>query len=402
MDQTIQNKDQIFAQTSEACSSMINNIRQLRLSVLDLFSTLADNGPDPRRCHHPPQESIFSNKLYHQQTMANIVTSHKLCSASIPPWRVQKQQETQHQIDLLQYVNQMISTMTNLIRNLDQDAMILGQNGTIINPGESIHLGMEGSQDKHNLYVDLCQSYKTLSKLTDYSKDCHRLLLQQSLKRVHKRVEILPPGLNHPQSQASREARVDYAVTTFSPYAQKVSLSKSIIIKVLENCVKNNKCIEACYTQPLGQSMGVIQIGVNRVIKGIIVMRGFMIDNVIAKAYHESFARKKATSNKSPAPYFAEISGIPFVDPDDDIDLWSESKYSVFRKLTHHADAAILHFQYPTYPEIAVSTFLNWFSAHADLFAATCSRCNTRLRKFIPPICRDYGPGFSPHHDHCR
>ena len=45
-------------------------------------------------------------------------------------------------------------------------------------------------------------------------------------------------------------------------------------------------------------------------------------------------------------------------DPLDDIDLWSESKYAVFRKLTHHANAAVLHFQYPTYPEIAVRSFL--------------------------------------------
>lgn len=384
---------------------MINNVRQLRLSVLDLFSTLADNGPDPRRSQPLPQDNVFNsnNKLYHQQALSSIITSHSLCSASTPPLRIQKQQDHQQQIDLLQYVNHMISSITNSIRNLDQDIVILAQNSGLISPGESIHLGMEGSQDKHNLYVDLCQSYKTLSKLTDYSKDCHRLLLQQSLKRVHKRIEVSASSHHHPHSQASREGRVDYAVTTFSPYAQKLNVSKSVILKVLENCFKNNKCVEACYTQPLGQSMGVIQIGVNRVIKGIIVMRGIMIDNVIAKAYHESFVMKKSSSNKSPAPFFVEnAGGSPFVDADDDIDLWSDSKYSVFKKLTHHANAAILHFQYPTYPEIAVSTFLNWFSAHADLFAATCSRCNTRLRKFMPPICRDYGPGFLPHHDYCR
>lgn len=47
-------------------------------------------------------------------------------------------------------------------------------------------------------------------------------------------------------------------------------------------------------------------------------------------------------------------------------------------------------------------TFQSWFNSYSDLFAATCSRCNSRLRKFMPPICRDFSAGFCPHHDSCK
>lgn len=121
--------------------------------------------------------------------------------------------------------------------------------------------------------------------------------------------------------------------------------------------------MDGTYSQPFGVSTGVLQISVNRVLKAILLMRGIVIDAVIVKAYHESFAaiRPSRGGVYDPTGELSSTSsdGNHFVDPDnDDIDLWSESKYNVFRRLTHHANAAVLHFQYPTYPEIAVKSFL--------------------------------------------
>lgn len=121
--------------------------------------------------------------------------------------------------------------------------------------------------------------------------------------------------------------------------------------------------MEGVYSQPFGVSTGVFQVSVNRVLKAILVMRGIVIDAVIVKAYHESFATKASRAGSSASLVAAAsepqlIGGSQFVDRDDDIDLWSESKYNVFRRLTHHANAAVLHFQYPAYPDIAVRSFL--------------------------------------------
>lgn len=371
-------KKQLIAQTSDACSNMIVGVRQLRLSVLDLFNTLADTGVDPDRSHSLSQDVTnntagvgisATNKLYHQQTIANLANSHSLCTASPPPLRVQKQLEHQQQSDLIQYVSQMISSITTIFRGLDQDIAILLQNISLINTGESVHLAMDSSLDKHNLYMDLCSSYKTYAKLNDYSASCHALLHQQSLKRVHKRVENAPSSVaggghhhhSHHHNQARGDSRNESVVATFNPYIYKICLSKQSVTQTLETCLKLCEFMEGTYSQPFGLSTGVFQISVNRVMKAILVMRGIVIDAVIVKAYHESFASKAGGSLACLMGESESVGGgggNQFVDPDDDIDLWSESKYNVFRRLTHHANAAVLHFQYPTYPEIAVRSFL--------------------------------------------
>lgn len=375
-------KKQIIKQTSEACADMITNIRQLRISVLDLFTKLADNGPDLSKYHQlqQHQDNLLlngdrSSMLYNQQIISNLTSSHQLCTSSLPPYNIQKKQEQQQQSDLIQYVQQMISSIATTVRNLDQDIILLMQNypppNQAISTGESTHLGMDGSLEKHGLYKELCESYKTFGKLHDYAASCHALLLQQSLKRVHKRYDnpgtsIAGSGGGASSSQGglvgSRDhqhhrSTADSIVATFNPYNHKICLSRT---SVLEACLKMCDFMEGTYSQPFGISTGVLQLTVNRVLKAILVMRGIMIDAVIVKAYHESFAMKASSKGAGGVIPAASLAGLdkPFVEADDDIDLWSESKYSVFRKLTHHANAAVLHFQYPTYPEIAVRSFL--------------------------------------------
>lgn len=375
-------KKKMMDQTSEACGNMIIGIRQLRLSVLDLFTTLADNGPDPQknvaRSENPFSSNTASanNKLYHQKILSNLATSHQLCTSSLPPYNIKKQQEQQQHSDLIHYVNQTISTITATLRTLDQDIVILMQNSHLISPGESVHLGLDGSPDKHIPYMDLCQSYKTYSKLNDYATSCHAYLIQQSLKRVHKRFDQASSssqnsfsGQASRDSSASSSSRADSIVATFNPYIYKICLSRNAVTNLLDTCLKYSEFMDGVYSQPFGVSTGIFQVSVNRVLKAILVMRGIVIDAVIVKAYHESFALKSASKPSNPAALtssFDELfdqhhtSNAPshFVDPEDDIDLWSESRYLVFRKLTHHANAAVLHFQYPTYPEIAVRSFL--------------------------------------------
>lgn len=421
-------------QTSEACSNMIVNIRQLRLSVLDLFNTLADGGVSPDRLEHIQQGTnnphhTSNNHLshhnhshhhphhhhhhqYHQYPYANqshndsenspsMESSHVLCSSSVSSPAVQRQLEQRQQTDLIQYVNQMISSIGGTIRNLDHDVTTLINNKALMNTGESVHLGLDGSLEKHNLYMDLCLTYKNYAKLHDYSMSCFALLHQQSLKRVHNTIN---PNLRAQQNQQQQQQRSSESsiVATFNPYMYNKSLGFSRVdVKTsLEGCLRKCEFMNGVYSQPFGVSTGVFQISVKKVLKAVLLMRGIVIDAVIVKSYHESFAVNKPVGI-DPEESASNLS--PFVDTSKDaIDLWSESKYNVFRKLTHHANAAVLHFQYPTFPEIAVKSFLSWFNSYADLFEATCSRCNMRLKKFMPPICRDFSSGFHPYHDSCK
>lgn len=47
-----------------------------------------------------------------------------------------------------------------------------------------------------------------------------------------------------------------------------------------------------------------------------------------------------------------------FVNDNGQLDLWSESRYQVFRKITENANAAMLHFYSPTLPDLAVRSFM--------------------------------------------
>lgn len=43
---------------------------------------------------------------------------------------------------------------------------------------------------------------------------------------------------------------------------------------------------------------------------------------------------------------------------DDQLDLWTPSRFAVFQKVTEHASAAMLHFHVPSMHEVAVKSFL--------------------------------------------
>lgn len=75
-------------------------------------------------------------------------------------------------------------------------------------------------------------------------------------------------------------------------------------------------------------SNAVLQVTVGQVVKGVVAFKGLMIERVIVKGYGEM------------------------------MDLWTESRYKVFRKVTENAHAAMLHFYSPTLPELAVRSFM--------------------------------------------
>lgn len=75
-------------------------------------------------------------------------------------------------------------------------------------------------------------------------------------------------------------------------------------------------------------SNAVLHITVGQVVKGVIAFKGLMIERVIVKGYGET------------------------------MDLWTESRYKVFRKVTENAHAAMLHFYSPALPDLAVRSFM--------------------------------------------
>lgn len=79
-------------------------------------------------------------------------------------------------------------------------------------------------------------------------------------------------------------------------------------------------------TRPFTSNV-VIHVTLGHVLKAIIAFKGLMMERVVIKGYNE------------------------------ELDLWSESRYKVFQRVTDHAHAAMLHFYNPNFPELTLKSF---------------------------------------------
>ena len=86
--------------------------------------------------------------------------------------------------------------------------------------------------------------------------------------------------------------------------------------------------------RPNGSQMkAIVHITLARILKATLVLKGLVVEWVIVKGYNEA--------------------GF-----DSETDLWQESDYQVFRKITDNANAAMLNFSSPVYPEYGLKSFI--------------------------------------------
>ena len=87
--------------------------------------------------------------------------------------------------------------------------------------------------------------------------------------------------------------------------------------------------------RPNGSQMkAIVHITLARILKATLVLKGLVIEWVIVKGYNEGGST------------------------DSETDLWQESDYQVFRKITDNANAAMLNFSSPMYPEYGLKSFI--------------------------------------------
>ena len=78
----------------------------------------------------------------------------------------------------------------------------------------------------------------------------------------------------------------------------------------------------------------IVHITLARILKATLVLKGLVIEWVIVKGCNEGGST------------------------DSETDLWQESDYQVFRKITDNANAAMLNFSSPMYPEYGLKSFI--------------------------------------------
>ncbi|KAG8174795.1 hypothetical protein JTE90_007350 [Oedothorax gibbosus] len=258
------------------------------------------------------------------------------------------------------FINELQGTLNNVtvrMRELETACTLLGSPNHPLYLGNSGLLSQDPAFEKTPLYSQLVQAHRWFDRVAELSSHAASLLNVNSIKRTHfspvtpsKTAKTKPTGVNIPVQT------VDQTTSQLS------RLFPDLAVQVLK---------------PFGSST-VILVSVPRTLKAVLMLRGLIIDWVLVKGFDEEF-----------------------YDEEKGLDMFTPSRYHVFRKVTEHANAAMLHFYSPNIPELAVRSFLTWLRSYANLFTAPCRKCGNRLNENMPPTWRDLR-NLDVYHESCR
>ena len=104
----------------------------------------------------------------------------------------------------------------------------------------------------------------------------------------------------------------------------------------MRSLINENILIELFFCRRLNGSQlkAIVHITLGRILKATLILKGLVIEWVVVKGYNE------------------EGNG------DSEAEIWKESDHLVFRKITENANAAMLNFNSPIYPEFSLKSFI--------------------------------------------
>ena len=268
-----------------------------------------------------------------------------------------------------------------------------------IDLGNTTYVGQDPNYDKTSLYPDMIISYRWLDNIQEYSCFASQTLQNNFTKRTsfiknRHRNRYIHNNHNTAPSQ------VDYFVST---------LQRSMIDMSIE------------VVRPFG-IFSVLKIVLDRCLRAVLVLRGYIIEWVLVKGFDETFYEMNSDNLNKLERRHSQIINSSTDQNNCKLDIWTPSRYHIFRVITDHANAAILHFYAPLQMESAIKAYMviffyflfhmnilhkylflyqNWLKSYSNLFSAKCKRCDTRLLNNMPPTWRDFRTN-EPFHFECR
>ncbi|CAL8113523.1 unnamed protein product [Orchesella dallaii] len=240
---------------------------------------------------------------------------------------------------------------------LEQAVLSLSHPAGPFNLGNTLYVNQEVAPDRVPLYTQLVDSYKWMEKVHEYSGTAYPVLSQNSLKRTYFNASI--------SAKRRRSLVNSYIVAPEAVNSAIMGFSNSF------------NDIDIQILRPLG-SNAVLNIILGRTLRSVAILKGWLIEWVVIRGFNEDMTKEDGTLN-----------------------LWSESKYKVFQKVTDNANAAMLHFCAPTHPELSVKSFLTWLHSYITLFTQPCKKCGLHLSNNLPPTWRDLRT-LDPYHEECK
>jgi len=241
--------------------------------------------------------------------------------------------------------------------------------------GHSLYLNVDSGQENVGLYNSLVTSYGWWNKTHDYAAGAVQLLSQNSLSRskqstvqLHKRRR---PGELTNKAYSAQPQQLDQLINQVS------NMYQDMRFKV---------------TRPNASKFSaVVEVTLDRLLTVALVFKGLMIEWVMVRGYDEAHRRQDSASASNAAG--AADPSCP--------DVWTESRYQVFRRITDNANAAMLHYGHPSFPEMATIHFFTYLHSFVNLFTEKCRSCGYHLHNNMPPTWREF-KSLEPYHDDCK
>jgi len=250
-----------------------------------------------------------------------------------------------------------MTRMVEHVKEMDSAVTGLSQPVGPFNLGNSTWICQDVDSNRLPLYTQLVDSYKWMEKVREYSGMAGPVLSANSLKRTY---------FNASMSAKRRRTLVNSYVV----HPDAVNASIAAIAHSYNDMDIN-------ISRPLGAN-AVLNITLGRTLRAVVVLKGWLIEWVVVRGLGEDNTKE---------------GGM--------IDLWTESRFKVFQKVTDNANAAMLHFCAPTHPELSVRSFMTWLHSYITLFTEPCRKCGLHLQANLPPTWRDLR-SLDPYHEECK
>lgn len=197
-----------------------------------------------------------------------------------------------------------------------------------INLANTQLIAQDPNYEKTSLYSDMVISYRWLANTQEYSTLAFQALQSKFTKRNSR----------YRQRTLNRNTCNNHNIDTTLFIDQLQRTFDTMTIEVM---------------RPFGV-FTVLKIVLDRTLRAVIVLRGLVIEWVLIKSFEESF--EKLSSNNLSKKLLNNLNE-PFTQ-EDFIDIWKPSRYKIFRTITDHANAAILHFYSPFQMESAIKAYM--------------------------------------------
>lgn len=280
----------------EAVHAGLKATKLLRCSVRDLFKFLADGGTNGQ-----------ANGMRNEN---DVNTSNESDGES-------------HDAQILADLKSTVDVITTRVRDLESACTLLAHHGANVNLnlGSTGYVGLDPCWERTSLYPSMVSAYRWSDRLHEHASHAGMVLSSNTLKRTAQPTgTVTYYGRTRPAMSIPIPRRANYSAIQVDGFCH--TLTRTF----------NDMHVEVM--RPFG-TQASLMVTLERVLRAVILFRGAYIEWVQVKGFNEDFAGD-----------------------DGRLDIWTESRYLVFRKITNHANAAMLHFVHITHPELAVKSFL--------------------------------------------